>query len=85
VACVSGSLRGLQAGAASGKDENRLLRPRRALLHRSYSWAPPVLRRRVRDTRPTPEVAIAAQQPERDTGDPKPSCAAIAERPNEMI
>jgi hypothetical protein len=60
----------LTTAACSGLRSAHDCRPRRALLHLSYSWAPPVLRRRFRDTRPKPDIGakiiIAAQQlPER--------------------
>src|SRR5262249_5018548 len=46
----------LTTAACGGLRSAHDSRPRRALLHHSYSWAPPIFRRCVRDTRPTTEV-----------------------------
>src|SRR5262249_41658528 len=42
----------LTTAACGGLRSAHDRRPRRALLHHRYSWAPPILRRRVRDTHP---------------------------------
>ena len=46
----------LATAACGGLRSAHDCRPRRALLHQLYSRAPPILRRRVRDTRPAGEV-----------------------------
>jgi hypothetical protein len=47
--------------------------PEGPLLHHSYSWAPPLRRRRFRDTRPTSELATAMQQ------SPERQCARLSD------
>src|SRR5262245_368043 len=48
----------LAIAACGGLRSAHDCRPRRALLHHSHSWAPPIRRRRFRVTRPGPEVHL---------------------------
>src|SRR5262245_54176623 len=53
----------LAIAACGGLRSAHDCRPRRALLHHSHTWAPPIRRRRFRVTRPTTEVYLFNMAP----------------------